>query len=460
MAKVINLPDGGTATFPDDMDNAAIAAVLAKQFPKPETVAPTPPSEPKSPRSYGVVSELVGGAFEPIFKHTTAALAKPAGDIAGLVSGAADVLSGNRLGGRNAQEVQRDVQQQLTYEPRTVIGKSDYNPLNAIPNAIGAGVGALSEAGADIVGGVLPGDQADPFSAAGIGANAIREAIPQVIGIAGAKYLPKATEAAGRHMQRGATNIMRSALNPPGPEVMSGAANKAAQTILRENVPISGRGIETLQQRLDIARAATDAAIKAGSKGTMGAPGVRSAPAPTIPIAQVIKPLEQYAKQLRQQVDPTADVASVLRLADRFLQHESISGKGGIPLPTANALQRGTEAKLASIRGNSVGVEGQRILAESLRKGIQEKLPSVEQFFAREADLTNALSSIERRAFKDMVSDPVQFALYIKSPVARAAYLANKSTRFKAALAKYLNKTGQVAETTGGFTDKLLSGAL
>ena len=154
-----------------------------------------------------------------------------------------------------------------------------------------------------------------------------------------------------------------------------------------------------------------------------------------------------------------ADVAAITRLNDRFLQHESINNKGQIPLPAANAMRRGTEAKLASGRGNPVSLEGQRLLAESLRKGIQDKLPSVETFFTREADLANALSSVERKTFKDMGRDPVQFALYIKSPVARAAYLANKSTSFKSLFAKYLNKAGQAAEMAGNFADELFSGA-
>ena len=456
MVKIVELPDGREAEFPDTMDNAAIAAVLAKQFPKP---APPPPPKSMLSTLHGAATELYGGAVEPVLKLATSALAKPAGDVAGLVSGAADVISGNKLGGRNAQEVQQDVQRSMTYEPRTVLGKSRYNPLNAIPEAIGTGVNAIGEAGANFVGQQLPGEQSDPFSPAGIATNALREAIPQVVGVGGAKYLPKAVQSAGQRMQGGAVNIMRSALNPPGPVVTSGAANAAARTLLRENIPISGRGIESLQQRLNAANEVTDAAIIAGSKGTMGGPGVRSAPAPTISAAEAAQPLEQFSKQLSQQVDPMADVAAVSQLNDRFLQHESINNKGRIPLPVANAMQRGTEAKLTGGGGNPVSVEGQRLLAESLRKGIQEKLPSVEQFFTREADLTNALSSVERKAFKDMAADPLQLALYIKSPVARATYLANKSTRFKATVAKYLNKAGQAVETAGGFADEFFSGA-
>ena len=408
---------------------------------------------------HGAATELYGGAVEPVLKLATSALAKPAGDVAGLVSGAADVISGNKLGGRNAQEVQQDVQRGMTYEPRTVLGKSRYNPLNAIPEAIGAGVNAIGEAGANLVGQQLPGEQSDPFFPAGIATNALKEGIPQAIGIAGAKYLPKAATAAGQRMQAGGEKVMRSALSPTGQDISSGAANAAAKTILRENVPISGAGMEALQQRLAAAQEVTDAAVAAGSKGTMGAPGVRSTPAPTLSAVEAMQPLEKYSTQLSQQVDPMADVAAITRLNDRFLQHENINNKGQISLSAANAMRRGTEAKLAEARGNPVNLEGQRLLAESLRKGIQEKLPSVETFFTREADLANALSSVERKAFKDMASDPVQFALYIKSPLARAAYLANRSTRFKALFAKYLNKAGQATEMAGNFADELFSGA-
>ena len=456
MPKIIDLPDGTEAEFPDTMDDTAIKAVLAKKFPK-----PTPPQKPKGMLEtlHGAATELYGGAVEPVLKLATSALAKPAGDIAGLVSGAGDVISGNKLGGRNAQEVQQDVQRGMTYEPRTVLGKSRYNPLNAIPEAIGSGLGWAANKAADFTGENLPGDQADPSSIAGMGANAVREAIPQVVGISGAKFLPKTVAAAGQRMQRGGEKLMSSALSPTGPEIASGTAGNAARTILRENVPVNRTGMEMLQERLTAAQGVTDDAVIAGSRGTMGAPGVPSAAGPKLSAGDITKPLEKYSAQLSQQVDPMADVAAVTRLNDRFLQHESINNKGQIPLPAANAMRRGTEAKLAEARGNPVNLEGQRLLAESLRKGIQEKLPSVETFFSREADLANALSAVEHKAFKDMGRDPVQFALYIKSPVARAAYLANKSTSFKSLFAKYLNKAGQATEMAGNFADELFSGA-
>jgi len=53
----VKTPDGGTATFPDDMDPAAITAALAKRFPKPK-------AEPaKDPGSMADLLPNVGGAI-------------------------------------------------------------------------------------------------------------------------------------------------------------------------------------------------------------------------------------------------------------------------------------------------------------------------------------------------------------------------------------------------------------
>ena len=44
MPKIVELPDGQEAEFPDDMDDAAILAVMRKKFPPPAAAAPAPPA--------------------------------------------------------------------------------------------------------------------------------------------------------------------------------------------------------------------------------------------------------------------------------------------------------------------------------------------------------------------------------------------------------------------------------
>lgn len=162
--------------------------------------APIPPSVGDQARSIlGKKSLLeqynpMSAVAEPIMKMGTGMIAKPVSDVMGLAA-----LAKARLTGDNEADVSgfKDyVQQGLTYEPRTAIGKSPFNPLNAIPNAIGSVIGGASNKAADVVGG---GAEAD--TARGMTANAVREAIPHALAIAGAKYAPKASGKASAKLQ-------------------------------------------------------------------------------------------------------------------------------------------------------------------------------------------------------------------------------------------------------------------
>ena len=133
------------------------------------------------------VEQAVGGVVEPLLKMGSGAIAKPVSDVMGLAALAKARLTGDM--NADVSGFKNYIQQGLTYEPRTAAGQSPVNPLNAIPNAIGAVVGGVANKAADFVGG---GAEADTVR--GMAANATREAIPHALAIAGAKYTPKATK--------------------------------------------------------------------------------------------------------------------------------------------------------------------------------------------------------------------------------------------------------------------------
>jgi len=132
---------------------------------------------------------MIDAVAEPILKLGSGIIAKPAGDIAGLAKGGYDAARrflGYGQQGPNAEETQRAVQGAIQYEPTTKVGSSNWNPLNAIPNAVAAGINLLQPDAAT-------GE--DSTTMAGMLRNGIREFIPQVIGIAGVKSAAPVTKA-------------------------------------------------------------------------------------------------------------------------------------------------------------------------------------------------------------------------------------------------------------------------
>lgn len=130
------------------------------------------------------VGNIFSAIGEPIMKMGSGLIAKPVAEIAGMAALGKEMVTGGKDG--DPQGFKNYVQNALTYEPRTAVGASDYNPLNAIPNAIGKVISGASNMVAD----PIAGDQAAD-TARGMTANAVREAIPQALGFLGVKKLPK-----------------------------------------------------------------------------------------------------------------------------------------------------------------------------------------------------------------------------------------------------------------------------
>ncbi|HEY5994687.1 MAG TPA: hypothetical protein VIU46_08830, partial [Gallionellaceae bacterium] len=125
-----------------------------------------------------VLKEVAGGIFEPGLHMATGMFAKPISDIAGLTATAYDAVNGTEDAGR-AERFRQYVRNSLTYEPRTEAGASVYNPQNLIP----AWFGKLLDL-------ALPKAPEDSSTAGGMLTNGIREGTPQLLNIAGAKYIP------------------------------------------------------------------------------------------------------------------------------------------------------------------------------------------------------------------------------------------------------------------------------
>lgn len=159
------------------------------------------------------------GIAENIANIGTGMIAKPISDIAGLAAMGANIFGGME---GDPAAFKQHVQESLTYSPRTAVGQtiteSPANPVNIIGNAIGS----VSEGAGNLVRGSQPGPVRQ---AAG---DALQEAIPQALGIAGAKFGSKV---------KGPTSIEKPASGVPNLKAM--ADNPAQEAITVESKPTS-----------------------------------------------------------------------------------------------------------------------------------------------------------------------------------------------------------------------------
>ena len=258
-------------------------------------------------KKIGGFGQVAGALLEPVAAMASGMIAKPVSEIAGLAATGYEMATG----GKNAENIpgfQNEVRERLTYEPKTMAGKSDYNPLNAIPMAVGKVVGAVTP------------DKAAPGEGdtlAGAARNLASEAIPQALGIAGAKYAPAAAapiKKLAKDLRSGAERLMKSALKPTAKDLLSGDAAKAIDTMLEKNIPATPKGIEQIRAQID--------KLNDQVKDVIANSTAR------VETRKMMRPVVQKLKEFREQANPDADVAAIRKSWDEFknhrlLQHET-----------------------------------------------------------------------------------------------------------------------------------------
>ena len=172
----ITAPDG--KEYDIDTPEGASQGDALKYFQsqwKPEQQSPPSPEKPKR-STFG--ENLIGSVYEPIAKMATGMIAKPISEIAGLAATGYDAITGNEQGG-DPTKFQNYVRNALTYEPETDAGKSSYNPLNFIPEAVGAVAGVPAR---------LAGHGLNKINAPDWVKSGTEEALNQAVPIGIAKY--------------------------------------------------------------------------------------------------------------------------------------------------------------------------------------------------------------------------------------------------------------------------------
>ena len=156
---------------------------------------PAPVIAPQQPKLNSDILPNIGFgvAMEPLAKMASGMIAKPLSEIAGVAAAAKDRITGNMEG--DPTGFKNYIQESLTYQPRTVAGASNFNPINAMNNLVGAGLGWAGDKAA----GLVEDPNREAYSARNITANALREAVPQAIGIGAVKAAPTIAKKMGEY---------------------------------------------------------------------------------------------------------------------------------------------------------------------------------------------------------------------------------------------------------------------
>ncbi len=147
--------------------------MLQQSLDTPQQAAPTKPESNMLLDTAKASGNLIAGTVEPFLKMGTGLVGKVAGDVAGL---GAIPLHAAGLIKTLPERVQAGVGDALTYKPMSESGRNPGNLLNSIPEAIGHGIEAIR-----------PSQAQDGSTFGGMTQNAAREAVPQLLGIMGAK---------------------------------------------------------------------------------------------------------------------------------------------------------------------------------------------------------------------------------------------------------------------------------
>jgi hypothetical protein len=428
-----------------------------------EYEAPKKKDYVKAEKSHDYLGNVVQALSEPAIKLASGMVAKPVSELAGMGAAAYGYATGKDV---DAQGIQKNVQEKLTYEPKTMAGKSAYNPLNAIPMAIGKGIEAITPEKA------APGEAT---TLTGALRNVASEAIPQAIGIAGAKYAPKAAapaQKAAEALRSGAESLMKSALKPTAKDLMNGKAAKAIDTMLEKNIPATPKGIEQIRTQIDELNDQIKEAIATSPE--------------RVETRKLMRPVVEKLKDFKKQVNPDADISAIKKSWNEFkdhplLQHETpqqiiprkvdpqtgastpekvipASGKEDMSVQTAQELKQGTYKQLAKKYGQlgSADVEAQKAIARGLKEQVAEKVPKVAPLNLEESKLLNVLSVAERRIVMEANKNPMGLSLLAKDPKSWALFLADRSAAAKSLLARIMNRTSQ--KLTGSSAEKAAKG--
>lgn len=253
----------------------------------------------------------------------------------------------------------------------------------------------------------------------------------------GTNFLPvmpagNAAKVAAPALASAAKSSMQSAVKPTLEQLRSGKAAKAIDTMLAEGISPNAAGVAKLRGSIDdLNREILQA--------------VQNSPA-VVDKVQAARHVQDTLKKFTNQVNPESDIAAIRSAWNEFLNHPLLSGSQTMPVAKAQELKQGTYRALADKYGEqgSAATEAQKAIARGLKDEIAAAVPGVANLNKKESELLTALEVAERRALMEGNKNYGGIAWLSHSPATWAAFMADKSAAFKAAVAHMLHR-GQEA---------------
>ncbi len=379
--QIIEVPGQGQIEFPEGMSDADIGAAIKKMSPQ---------------KTAGGVANLLTGP-DTMLALGSGALAGPASGFAGL---AGAVLPGPE--GQGADWASK-VAQALSYKPRTQGGEL-LTKGAALPfELLHKGGVALGQKAQDA--GASPGVATAIQTAAEVG--------PALLG-------PKAVGMAAPTVEAGAMGLMRSALKPPKASVLSGDADSAILTMLKDGTLPTKGGLEKMRSEID----ALDNQITQAVANSNG----------SVPMANIGKLLQDKLNEVRKQANPNADMAAVRNAWMEFVNHPLLQNSNLIPVQLAQEMKRATYKALgerAYDKRQGAGPESEKTIARGLKEGVAAAVPEAAPINARMSELINASDILENRLAVSGNRNPVSFGALAPTTGKLLAWLIDRSDATK-----------------------------
>lgn len=386
---------------------------LSSASPIGSTEAPKRPAAATKSRS---MPEALG-VMEPLLAMGTGMLAKPVSDIAGLAATGKELISPTP-GGGDPSGFKRSVQESLTYQPRSELGRSPYNPFNFIPRAVGTAVDYVGRKAGELA---APPTTSGPLrSGIGYGIKGLTEESAPFIGL----KAPWATGKVAAGLRGESERFMHSALKPG--IKYAGKADDVINTLLEKRINVTPGGLDKLRDQI-------------GDLNSRIGQMIDNSPA-MIDKRKVATRLYDVIDRFEKQVDPHADLKVIEKSWQNFLNHPLFTGKD-IPIKSAQQLKQGTYTQLRDKYGElgSAETEAQKALARGLKEEIVKAVPQVRELNAEESRLLRALDPVERRVLVSANKNPVGLGVLALHPKNIAVWMADRSELFKSLLARMFN---------------------
>lgn len=238
---------------------------------------------------------------------------------------------------------------------------------------------------------------------------------------------PKLATSAAPVAESAAMRLMRSALKPDKKAILSGEADSAIRTMLEDGVMPTKGGLEKMRAEIDdINQQITDAITNSNANVNKLA---------------IAKVMQDRLADIKKQVNPEADIASLKRSWLEFVNHPLLQNSNLIPVQIAQDLKRGTYKALGKkAYGEMKGaeMEDQKTLARGLKEEIAKAVPGIADLNARDSALYNASDLLANRLATSGNSNPLGIGALSHSAPNLLAWMIDRSTPAKGLLAQIL----------------------